>query len=439
MTDLSTQKVANRAQHPADRRLMPALFRINRAYVEALTTAAVLTADEQTALLDALSQLEKDLDPTTQTDAALDFVSFDKRLLGLAKSGASKLVVGRGWGEQIAATLRLWVSDEVERLTGELATVQRKLIELAEGQVATLMPGYVNGRPAQVVSCSLWLLSYFWMLARDQERLSAVIGRAASSPLGSGLLAGTSYRLDRRELAGALDFGGEAENSMDAVTDVDFGAEFLFAATLIGAHLNRLADDLMLFANPSLGFVTMDKRYFGSSGVEQMNSKSGRLLGSMTGFLASLHGLPTAFSTEAADGRSVLYDANDLLTVMVETLKGAISTLTIHPDRMWDALTEGILAGDLVEYLVTRGETYPNAVTAVEKLLAAAESSGKPIAERDLASLQKESTFFDADVFGYLDHSRAAAQRATIGGTAPSAIRSQIRQAMNWLVEAGLE
>jgi argininosuccinate lyase len=323
------------------------------------------------------------------------------------------------------------------------------VIEQAEGQVATLMPGYLNARPVQVVSCSHWLLSYFWMLARDQERLSSVIGRASSSPLGSGVLAGIAYRVDRHDLAHQLDFGSESENSIDAVSDLDFGAEFLFAASLVSAHLNRLADDLLLFSHPALGFVTLDPAHTGGSlisrrdvateTVEQINGRSGQLLGKMTGFLAAFRTLPSTFTAESPDSRAAIFEASDLLTVMIETLTGAVNTLTIHPDRMWDALNENVLASDLVEYLVTRGETYEKACSAVDKLLTKAESSGKPIAEVELATLQKESNFFDADVFGYLDHSRSAAQRATIGGTAPAAIRSQIRQAMNWLVEAGLE
>jgi argininosuccinate lyase len=425
----------------ADRRLWPALIRINRAYVEALTDT--FSEAERQELLDALKQLEGEAspkpepptDPGAETSLAQDL---DGRLLRMGKAGASKLIVGRGRAEQIAAALRLWLIDEVERLSGLLADVQRALIELAEGHVATLMPGYANARPVQVIACSHWLVSYFWMLARDQDRLSAVIGRASSSPLGSGTLAGTLYRLDRRELAQALDFGGEAENSLDAVTDLDFGAEFLFAATLIGVHLNRLASDLLTFANPALGFVTLDKRPSGA-GVERLNARSGRLLGNLTGFLTSLRSLPASFTADTLESRGALYEAADVLAAMLEAVKEAITGLTVHPDRMWEALNESILAGDLVEYLVTRGESYEKATAAVDKLMASAEQSGKPIAERDLAYLQKESTFFDADVFGYLDHSRSAAQRATIGGTAPAAIRAQIRQAMNWLVEAGLE
>lgn len=434
-------KQTNRPQLTTDSRLMPGLIRINRAYTEVLADAGTLTESEKTAVLDALQQIEKDSE--LMPDA------LDKRLSELAKTGADKLIIARSRNEQLAAALRLWVIEQVDKLTNLLAGLQRAVIEQAEGHVATLMPGYLNARPVQAVSCAHWLLSYFWMLARDQERLSSVIGRASSSPLGSGLLAGIGSRIDRHDLAHRLDFGGQSENSIDSVSDLDFGAEFLFAATLISTHLNRLADDLLLFNHPALGFVTLDPEHTGGSPisrhdsssetVEQINGRSGQLLGKMTGFLAAFRTLPSTFTAETPDSRAAIFDASDLLMLMIETLEGAVSTLTIHPDRMWDALNENVLASDLVEYLVSRGETYDKAATAIEKLLGKAETTGKPIAETELATLQKESNFFDADVFGYLDHSRSAAQRATIGGTAPAAIRTQIRQAMNWLVEAGLE
>ncbi|MFN8420133.1 MAG: lyase family protein [Anaerolineae bacterium] len=426
-------------------------MRVNRAYSDALKNAASLSDVEHKSLTDALTQIEKEIESGKLDDQSFPLGSFDVRLAELAKDAARKLNLGRGSAEQMSTALRLWLLDEVDALSALIAGLQRALIQQAEKHVATLMPGYLNFRPVQVLSCSHWLLSYFWMLTRDQERLSAVIGRTSSLPLGSGILAGSLYRLDRRELAHALDFSDESRNSMDAVGDLDFCAEFLFAAVLLGVHLNRLADDLLMFANPSLGFVTIDAAYVGHTSldsnfsikpekqVSSVNAGSARLLGEMTGFIAALRTLPAAFSAETPESRQAVFEASDLLRTMLTTLDGSVSTLTIHPDRMFDALEERILASDLVDYLVGRGESYDRAHQVLEKLFARAENTGKPISETDLSDLQKESAAFDADVFAIFDYSRSVAQRATIGGTAPAAIRSQIRQAMNWLVEAGLE
>jgi argininosuccinate lyase len=453
MTDPSASRTLPAARTARAERgeslLLPALIRANRAYAEALHGAGILSEAEQKSIFEALSQVEKEVeaDKLAITDSPL--AALESRLAAIAKDVAPKLNLGRGRAEQMSTALRLWLLDELDALTTLIAGLQRALIQQAEKHVATLMPGYLNFRPVQVVSCSHWLLSYFWMLARDQERLSAVIGRASSSPLGSGLLAGAPYRLARHELAHALDFSDESRNSIDAVSDLDFCAEFLFAASLLGVHLNRLSDDLLMFANPLLGFVTIDPSYIGRASIggddrgdkpiSGINGSSTRLLGQMTGFMAALRTLPAAFNADTPEARQTLFEASDLLRLMLVTLDGAVSTLTLHPDRMFDALEERILASDLMDYLVGRGETYQKTQQVLDTLFTRAENTGKPISDTELSLLQKESAAFDADVFALFDYSRSVAQRATIGGTAPAAIRSQIRQALNWLVEMGLE
>ncbi len=310
------------------------------------------------------------------------------------------------------------------------------------------MPGYTHFQPAQVVSSAHWLLSYFWMLTRDQERLTGVIGRTSNSPLGSGVLAGTSYRIDRKALAQAMGFSEVTENSMDAVGDSDFAAEFLFVASMIGVHLSRLAEDLILYSNPALGFLTIDPRYTAGSvlnphkrnpeAVELSRGKAGRLLGDLTGFLSTLKALPSTYNQDTQENLTALFDGVDTLSGLLGTMDGVVSTMTIHPDRMWDALDERILASDLADYLVSRDVPYQEAYTIVEKLIAKADRLDGPISELPLEDFQAESPAFGADVFAIFDYSRSAAQRGTIGGTASAAIRTQIRQANNWLMENGL-
>src|SRR5581483_9494482 len=279
------------------------------------------------------------------------------------------------------------------------------------------MPGYTHFQPAQVVSCAHWLLSYFWMLARDQERLTAAIGRTSSCPLGSGSLAGTSYRIDRRALAQAIGF-------------------------------SEVAEDLILYSNPALGFLTIDARYTGGSvlmphkrnpeAVELSRGKAGRLLGDLMGFMSTLKGLPSTYNQDTQENRQALFDGVDALTSMLNIMQGVVETLTIHPDKMWDALDERILASDLADYLVSRAVPYREAYAIVERLVEKAEREDMLLSEMPLADFQAESPAFDADVFAIFDYSRSAAQRGTIGGTSSAAIRAQIRQANTWLMENGL-
>jgi argininosuccinate lyase len=170
-----------------------------------------------------------------------------------------------------------------------------------------------------------------------------------------------------------------------------------------------------------------------------VNARSGTLLGTLTGFLTSARTIPATFNAESPATRSALFEAADQVAAMLTTVDGAISTLTVHPDRMYDALEERILATDVVDYLTARGDDPEKAQRVVEALFARVASANKLVADMDLKELQKEDSAFDADVFALFDYSRSAAQRATIGGTAPAAIRSQIRRALNWMVEAGLE
>ncbi|HVO43107.1 MAG TPA: argininosuccinate lyase [Aggregatilineales bacterium] len=432
---------------PDDWRLLGAEIRASTAYTEALVDPGILTADERDKIAAALKQIESELKPDPADQDM--FAALDARLLVIAGPVAGRLSAGRSRNERVMTALRLWLLDEMEGLGEATAGVQRALLVQAESHVATLMPGYTHFQPAGVIACGHWLLSYFWMLARDQERLTGTIGRTSTSPLGSGSLAGTPYRIDRKALATALGFGAVTENSIDAVGDSDFAAEFLFVAVLIGIHLSRLAEDLIVYSNPAFGFVTIDDAYSAGSNlvphkrnpeaVELSRAKAGRMLGELTGFLSTLKGLPSAYNQDAQENRYALYTAVDTLADMLSTMEGVIETLTVHPDRMYAALNDRVLVTDVADYLVARGVAFSDAYQIVEKLLSRAEKSGVPISQLPLDDFQAESPSFAADVFSIFDYSRSAAQRATIGGTAPAAIRAQIRGANNWLVETGLE
>jgi argininosuccinate lyase len=435
---------------PGDHRLFAAEIRASTAYAEALVEAGVLTNDERETLVKALEQIASDHDKDRKAfdlDNGSLFDVIDTRLNAIAGSASGKL--NRSGNERMATALRLWLLDEMQSIGESVAGVQRALVQQAEGHVATLMPGYTHLQPAQVVSCSHWLLSYFWMLTRDQERLTSALGRTSVSPLGSGALAGTRFRLDRKALAASVGFGDVTQNSMDAVSDMDFAAEFLFIAAMIGVHLSRLAEDLILYSNPALGFVTIDDAYTSGSatlphkrnphGVELSRGKAGRLLGDLLGFLSTLKALPSTYNQDTQENRQTLFEAVNILNDMLTIMEGVVRTLTIHPDRMWDALDEKILAGDLADYLVERGVGFRAACEIVDKLINKAEKMNMPLSELDLDDYKAESPAFDADVFAVFDYARSAAQRAALGGTAPAAIRSQIRQALNWLVNAGLE
>jgi argininosuccinate lyase len=374
MSTTSTEKEESHDQSfrestPGDWRLLDAEIRASTAFAHALVAPGVLTEAERDSIVNALKQIKDDHDSGKVNASAPDvFSAIESRLAEIAGAAAGKLNAARSRNEQAITALRLWLLDELEDIGENVASIQRVLIQQAEGHVATLMPGYTHFQPSQVVSASHWLLSYFWMLSRDQERLAGVIGRTSVCPLGSGSLAGTAYRIDRQAMAQAMGFGEVTQNSMDAVGDSDFAAEFLFVAAMIGIHLSRLAEDLILYSNPALGFVTLDEQYTVGSAltphkrnpeaVELARGKAGRLLGDLTGFVSTLKALPSTYNQDTQENRQALFDGVDTLSSMLTIMEGVVDTLTIHPDKMWEALDERILASDLADYLVNRSVPY---------------------------------------------------------------------------------
>ena len=424
----------------SDWSLLEAELRVSLAYADALHDADGLSDAEHTRVINALNQVNADrqagqmLEPATGSDV---FDAVDRALDSQIGPLAGKLQAGRSRPERRLTAIRLWLIDQVEALAESMAALQRVQLNQAEGSVGALMPGYIHYRPAQVIAAGHWLLAYFWMLARDQERLTDCIGRTSQSPLGSGLLAGTPYRIDRHLLAQAAGFTEPTPNSLDAITDWDFALEFMHDATLIGVHLSRLAEDLLLFSSPALGFVGFD-----ATAINALVRARGACSALGGGFVASvitLKALSPGYNQDASDICRALYTAVGSLADLLPGMTGIVEALTLHADRMWDALDEGILLSDLVDYLAARGVAYAEAQQAVANVAERAEQSGVLLSEVALPDFQAESSAFDADVYATLDFSRSVAQRAAHGGTAPAAVRAQIRQANTWLIDAGLE
>jgi argininosuccinate lyase len=305
------------------------------------------------------------------------------------------------------------------------------------------MPGYTHLQPAQPVLFSHWLMSYFWMLQRDHERLADCAARASLSPLGAGAIAGNPFPIDRDALAAELGLKGISANSMDAVSDRDHAAEFLFCAALTGAHLSRLAEDLILYASPGFGFIRIGEAYTtGSSlmpqkrnpdSMELVRGKTGRLYGNLTALLTVLKGLPSTYNKDMQEDKEALFDSADTLLMTLPITAGVIASLTPHPERMRAALEEGLLATDLAEYLVRKGLPFREAHHVIGRLVRRAESEGVPLSALPLEAMGAESGLFDADVSAVFDMDLSVSRRNIPGGTAPEAVRAQIEGARDWL------
>jgi argininosuccinate lyase len=312
------------------------------------------------------------------------------------------------------------------------------------------MPGYTHLQRAQPILFGHWLMSYFWMLQRDIGRFADCVQRASVLPLGSGALAGNAFSIDREFLARELDFETISPNSVDAVSDRDFIAEFLFDAALLGVHLSRLAEDLILYSTAEFGFVELDEQYATGSSLmpqkknpdawELIRGKAGRVAAPLFALLTALKGLPTGYQRDLQEDKEGLFDAHDQTLAMLRVAAGAVAATRPNEARMREAAADpALLATEAAEYLVTKGIPFRQAHEIVGAIVREAEKRGQSWTAFSLAQLRKFSPGFDADVHGWLTVESALARRKLAGGTAPEAVAvslAEFRARLNSLEEA---
>ncbi|MCX6030257.1 MAG: argininosuccinate lyase [Chloroflexi bacterium] len=461
------------ASLPFDWRLWDADIAGSIAWAAAICRAGLLTAAERDAIVAGLAALREELAAdvpgtserawhVTATDE--DIHSYiERRLTERIGPVAGKLHTGRSRNDQIATDVRLWLKWQIAGrgltrvdtdkknekrknprssasirgpLDSALAGLIRAAVDRAEAEIDVLMPGYTHVQPAQPVRWSHWLLSHAWAWQRDRERLADLLVRVDVSPLGAGALAGCPFAIDRAALAADLGFATVSQNSLDAVSDRDFVAEFLFWAALTGVHLSRWAEDLIFWSSREFGFVTLADAYStGSSlmpqkknpdALELLRGKSGRLVGGLTGLLVMLKGLPSSYDKDLQEDKEPLFDAVDTLALALPVAQGVLETLTIHPDRMAAALGDELLATDLADALVRAGVPFRQAHHLVGQVVRRSEETGCALRALPLADLQAIDPRFTADVAAIWDFERSVEQRAAVGGTARASVAAQI-------------
>ena len=413
-----------------DRRLYEEDIRGSQAYARALVGAEIITLDECNQIASGLEQVLGEFNAGTFALAPGDediHTAVERRLGELIGPAAGKLHTGRSRNDQVATDTRLYLLGEIHRLHGLLGRVQEAIIAQAEAHLDVVMPGYTHFQPAQPILFSHWLMSYFWMLQRDVERLHGVRARTSVLPLGASALAGNAFPIDCFSLARDLGFAEVTYNSIDAVSDRDFIAEFLFWAALLQTHLSRLAEDLILWSNPSLGFVEIDERYATGSSImpqkrnpdsmELLRGKTGRLNGHLVSILTVLKGLPSAYDKDLQEDKEPLFDCIDTLSVVLPVAAGAIRTLKVRADRMLAALGDELLATELADYLVSKGIPFRHGHHLVGQALRRAgelsvgREKAYTLVTLPLQAYQAIDARFGADLYEALDVRRAVARR----------------------------
>ena len=425
-----------------DRRLHREDIQGSVVYARALARAGVITPDEAETIVAGLGEVLAEFESGAFVIQPGDediHTAVERRLGERIGDVAGKLHTGRSRNDQVATDFRLWCMRAADELAEDLRDLQRALLTQSEAHIETLMPGYTHLQPAQPITAAQWLMSFFWMLQRDQDRLRSARRRMAECPLGSGALAGNPFGVDRDWIAKQLGFDAPSQNSLDAVSDRDFVADLLYALAVCAAHLSRLAEDVLMYANPAFGFVTLDDRYSTGSSLmpqkrnadpmELMRGKTGRLIGNLTGFLATLKGLPSGYNKDLQEDKEALFDSCDAMRQLLPVMTAMVSSLALDADRMRSALDEDMLATDVADYLVRKGLPFRQAHHVVGALVRLADEMSLPLSQLPLERMRQASALFAEDVAQVFDFARSVAQRDATGGTAPSALREQIEQA----------
>jgi argininosuccinate lyase len=432
---------------PFDQRLAQVDVRGSMAWARALAQAGIISEEEGGLILQGLETILEEFKQAAfvYQDSDEDIhTAVERRLTDMVGPVGGKLHTGRSRNDQVATDFCLWVQETSLDLEKDLVGLQSVLVQRAEKDWGVVLPGYTHFQQAQPILLSHWWLSHFWALQRDRERLHAV-GRAARvMPLGSGALAGTSFPIDRFALASDLGFDAPSPNSLDAVSNRDFAAEFLFWAALLGVHLSRLAEALILYSTSEFGFIVLADEYSTGSSLmpqkknpdplELARARSGFLTGRLVGLLTTLKGLPSAYDKDLQEDKPPVFEAADALAVLLPVMGGLLSTLVVRGDWMRAAINPQVMATDLADYLVKRGVPFRQAHAAVGKAVRRADELNVSLAVLPLEEWQAIQPAFGSDLVEVFDPEVSVAQRAAFGGTAPKAVMEQLELAKKILL-----
>jgi argininosuccinate lyase len=432
-----------------DRQMYEADIRGSQAYARALVGVGILTENESEQIVAGLDKVLGEFAAGTFEVTPNDediHTAVERRLGEIIGPAAGKLHTGRSRNDQVATDTRLHLLGWIARLRELVLGVQLALVAQAEAHIEIMMPGHTHLQPAQPILFSHWAMSYFWMLQRDVERLQGVERRTSVLPLGSSALAGNGFPVDVEALARDLGFVRIAQNSLDAVSDRDFIAEFLFWAALLGTHLSRLGEDLVIWSNPLFRFVEIDERYSTGSSImpqkrnadaaELLRGKTGRLYGHLITLLTVLKGIPSSYDKDLQEDKEPLFDALDTLQLVLPVAAGMVSTLRINAERMAAALSDEMLATELADYLVLKGVPFRESHHLVGQAVRRAEESGHTLRSLPLKAYEEIDERFEGDLYEMLDVRRAVERRDVPCGTSTRAVKAQIARAKELLAQA---
>ncbi|MDX7953891.1 argininosuccinate lyase [Lichenihabitans sp. Uapishka_5] len=434
-----------------DKRLAVQDIRGSQAHAAMLGATGIVSGPDAAAIGAGLTQVAGEIEANTFTfrrDLEDIHMNVESRLAALIGPVAGRLHTARSRNDQVALDFRLWVRDTVDGLDAGLRDLQGALAEKALAHTDAVMPGFTHLQSAQPVTLGHHLLAYVEMIGRDRGRLRDARARMNECPLGAAALAGTSFPIDRHQVAAALGFEGPTRNSLDTVADRDFVLEVLAAASICAIHLSRFAEEIVLWATPQFGFAALSDKFSTGSSImpqkrnpdaaELVRGKAGRIVGALTGLLIVMKGLPLAYSKDMQEDKEGTFDALDALALCVAATAGMVRDLKPDLARMEQAAGSGFAtATDLADWLVrVLGLPFREAHHVTGRIVAAAAERSTTLEALPLDAMQAIEPGITAAVFSVLGVRNSVASRTSFGGTAPANVRAQ---ATSWLERLAAE
>lgn len=412
------------------------------AHAQMLTRSGVLSENDLTDIRRGMAEiLEEIRSGKIEWSPDLEDVhmNIERRLTDKIGDAGKRLHTGRSRNDQVATDIRLWLRDQITVIRSLIQNLQTALLDLAEQNAETVMPGFTHLQVAQPVSFGHHMLAYVEMLGRDNERMADCRRRVNRMPLGAAALAGTTYPIRREITAELLGFEQICQNSLDAVSDRDFAVEFTTAASLVMVHLSRLSEELILWMSPRFGFIDIADRFCTGSSImpqkknpdvpELVRGKSGRVIGHLIGLITLMKSQPLAYNKDNQEDKEPLFDTADTLIDTLRIYADMMRGVTVKPDNMRAAVMQGFAtATDLADYLVKKGMPFRDAHEVVAQAVRHADEAGVDLSELPLEVLQGFSDLIADDVYSVLTPEGSLNARNHLGGTAPEQVRFQVKR-----------
>jgi argininosuccinate lyase len=369
-------------------------------------------------------------------------MNIEARLVAMIGNAGKKLHTGRSRNDQVATDIRLYLREQLDEINDEIKRLQVALLNLAEQEASTILPGFTHLQAAQPVSFGHHMMAYFEMLSRDAERLIDCRKRLNSMPLGSAALAGTTYPIKRARTAELLDFERICNNSLDGVSDRDFAIEFLSAASIVMMHLSRFSEELILWSSAQFDFIELPDSFCTGSSImpqkknpdvpELVRGKTGRVYGNLTAMLTIMKSQPLAYNKDNQEDKEPLFDTVDTLKTCLRVFADMVPTIKAKRDNMYNSTKKGYTtATDLADYLVKKGLPFRDAHEVVGLSVAYGLKIQKDLSELSLKELQGFDARIENDVFDVLSLEGSLCARDHLGGTAPNQVKQAIKTARN--------